>query len=171
MKNKLQIGQVLIEALVALAAAVIIIGVIAVVVVTSLNNSELAKNQNLATQYAQQGIETVRELTETNWSVFSGLSDRWYCLYQDSTTINSSDSLDRSGRPASEANSCKWDNAIFTRRVYIERNANDCANSGNARVNVIVAWNDSKCLDSDNLYCHKVQVDSCFANIKSVPTI
>jgi type II secretory pathway pseudopilin PulG len=71
MKNIKQKGQVLIEALVALGVAVVIIGVVVIVVINSLNNVELAKNENLATQYAKEGIEVVKELSETNWNALA----------------------------------------------------------------------------------------------------
>lgn len=167
--KKTQKGQVLVEAMVALGAAVVIVGVIAVVVVNSLNNSEYAKNQNLATQYSRQGLQLVRELTETNWVQFKNLSG-WYCLYNDNSTITPLDVSDREGKPASDANSCKWTDYIFNRRVSIIQDSGECS-TGNAKVSVVVGWNDAKCTDGDDLYCHRVQVDSCFTNINVLPTI
>ena len=162
-------GQVLIEALVALGAAVVIIGAITTIVVTSLNNAELANNQNRATQYAKQGIEIVRELSETNWSGaggFTSFNGVNYCLLQESTTLTSPP-------PGNLPNTCRWANDIFVRQVTIYHGNdpnNNCQGSG-SKVIVKVAWSDSKCDTQNNLYCHNITLTSCFANIKSQSAI
>jgi type II secretory pathway pseudopilin PulG len=164
MKYLDQKGQVIIEAVVALGAAVVIIGVITVVVVTSLSNSELAKNQNLATQYAQQAIETARELSETNWVSFYQ-SREGYCLDNNSKTFT---------QPEGASNTCKMTNSIFTRQVTIQITPNSCSNLPSAaigKVVVVVGWNDSKCTSGSDLYCHKVKLESCFTNLKTMPAI
>jgi hypothetical protein len=169
MKIKNEKGQVIVEALVALGAAVVIIGAIAIMVVTSLNNSELAKNQNLATQYAQQGMEVVRELSETDWATFSNPAmSGWSCLNNETNTLSKEDV--NGINPPDNSNSCLMENGIFNRRVNIQHEEVSCSN--NSKVLVLVGWNDSKCsTDSANLYCHNVTVESCFANIKVVPAL
>ena len=68
MQSKLlQAGQTLIEVLVALAGITIIVTSLTVAVITSLNSAEFVKNQNLATQYAQQGMEVMRFMRNTNF--------------------------------------------------------------------------------------------------------
>ena len=166
--KKGEIGQVLIEALVALGAAVAIVGAITTIVVTSLNNAELAKNQNQATQYAQQGMEAVRELSETDWSDFIGHNVIYYCLGQGSSNL-----LQASDE---SPNACKWENDIFTRQITINHSSPDCQGDPSAPVTgsqviVTVSWSDSKCTDHNNLYCHKVALTSCFSNINAEPTI
>ena len=54
-----QKGQGLLEALVALSAAVIIIAGMTIAAITAVSNSDFAKYQSLATDYAQQGMEIV----------------------------------------------------------------------------------------------------------------
>ena len=68
MKN--QKGQSLIEALIALGAAAVIVSAITVASITAINNSDYSKYQNLAGQYADQGLEYLRQLSASNWSGF-----------------------------------------------------------------------------------------------------
>jgi len=56
-----QKGQGLVEALIALGAAVIIIAAITIAVITAVSNSDFSTEQNLATGFAQQGMEIVRQ--------------------------------------------------------------------------------------------------------------
>src|SRR3990167_5556502 len=85
MKKK-QSGQTLLEALIALATAVVIISAMTVVVLSSLSNAQFSKNQNQATLYAQQGIEFLKNLSQSNWTTFT-TNNGSYCLSQDSTTL------------------------------------------------------------------------------------
>lgn len=149
-----QKGQSLIEALVALAAAAVIVSAIAVAVITSVNNSDFSKNQNLATQYAQEGIEVLRNLSQSNWSSFSTYSGT-YCLNKDSTTLTTPSGA-----------SCPLNiNSFFVRQVVINQNSSSC--SSNTKVSVTVSWADGKCTTASNPYCHSVLLDSCLANINS----
>jgi len=58
--KKQETGQSLIEVLAALAVVIIVILALIAVVTTSIRNATFAKNQSLATQYAQEAIEKVR---------------------------------------------------------------------------------------------------------------
>lgn len=153
-----QKGQSLIEALIALGAAAIIVSAIAIVVITSVNNSDFSKYQNLATQYSQQGMEILKQKSESDWQSFSSFGASGsvtYCLNQDSTTLNPSGS------------GCTVNiNNFFIRKVVIAQNDASC--SGNARVTVSVSWKDGKCTSSGNIYCHSVDLNSCLANINGV---
>ena len=75
-------GQTIIEVLVALGASVAIIAAVTIAVTSALSNSLYNKNQNLATQYAQQGMEIMRQMRDSDWSSFSALSGNpaQYCL-------------------------------------------------------------------------------------------
>lgn len=64
-------GQSLIEVVGALAIALIVILALVRVTVTSMRNANFAKNQALATQYAQEGMEKIRAYRDQNdWSTF-----------------------------------------------------------------------------------------------------
>ena len=148
MKN--QLGQSLVEALVALGAATIVISAVVIAVITAQNNADFSKNQNLATQYAQQGIEILRQQSESNWTTFSSYSGA-YCLAEGSSTLT----------PAGTKCSANIRN-FYVRSISIAQNNANC--SGAAKVSVVVSWGDGKC-SSSNTYCHNVTLDSCLANI------
>lgn len=144
-------GQTLIEVLVALATAGIVITAITVVVSASLNNAQFTKNQNAATNYAQQGMELVRQLRDSDIVTFRTYSGT-YCLAKNQTTL---------GIPQSTCSSANVD--IFTRSVVITQGG--CA-ANNAQVSVSVAWTDGKCPANSN--CHKVPLVSCLSTVSSI---
>jgi hypothetical protein len=86
-----QKGQSLVEALIALGVATIVVSAMAVAAITAVNNADFSKYQNLATQYAQQGVEIVRQQSQTDWNIFytnyvgSWPSGRSWCLSQNLT--------------------------------------------------------------------------------------
>jgi Tfp pilus assembly protein PilV len=151
MRNEL--GQSLVEALVALGIAVIIVSAVAIAVISAVNNSDFSKNQNLATQFAQQAMELLKQKSSDNWQSFSVFSGT-YCLNQDSTTLI-----------AAAPTCAKNINNFFVRQVTINQNDPSCSN--NAKVVVSVLWSDGKCTSSSNVFCHSVVLDSCLANINS----
>lgn len=165
MLNKMtEKGQTLIEALVALGAAVLVLSAITVAVVSALNNVQYAKNQNLATQYSQQGIETMRQISTSSWKSFSAYTTDEYCLAQGDTVPCLRGSSTGSCSLGS-ATSCGQNYGIFVREVAIEQNSSSC--SGNAFITVIVSWPDGKCTDPGNPYCHNVKLNSCLSNHSS----
>lgn len=145
----------MIEALVALGLAVVIISAIANIVITSLNNTTYSKNQNLATVHAQEGIETVRKLVNQSYTefkrVYTGSS---YCLDENDNLLLSSGSC----------NAVKT--GIFIREVGFEHESADC--QGNLEARIKVSWSDNRCRDSSNLYCHNIELSSCFVDINEV---
>jgi len=151
---KNQIGQSIVEALIALSAGVTIIAAIAIAVINSISNADYAKNQNLATNYAQQGMEIVNVLQKSNWNTFVTLSGT-YCLDKESTNLSS-------------AIECDKNVDEFVRTVLITKNTADCTTG--SRVNVKVAWEDGKCKDEDNPYCHDVELISCIEGIHVIPS-
>lgn len=150
-------GQTLIEALVALGAAVIIVSAITIVVISALNNAQFSKNQNLATQFAQQGMEIMRQMRDSNWGTFDELS-RAYCLDKGSNMPV----------PKAPIAGCGQNVDVFVREVDIEKNSSSCSDA--TKITVIVFWNDAKCTSSTNLFCHKVELVSCFSDSRVVPT-
>ncbi len=147
-----QRGQTLIEALVALGAASLVVSAITVTVITALNNVQYTKNQNLAGQYAQQALEAMRQLSLSNWTLFSSYSGK-YCMDGGTTSLRTPD-------PAS--GDCGLNYGTFKREVSITQNSTSCSNA--TLTTAVVSWGDSKC-PSTNLYCHNVTLSSCYTNV------
>lgn len=154
-------GQGLIEALVALGVSSIIVAAIAMAVVTSLDNASFSKYQNLATHYAQQGMDIMRQKSETNWADFEGLCSTGNCNY---CLAQSSDIL--IGGTCNIANITN-DTVGFVRKVTID-SGSGC--SSGKKVTVTVSWSDGKCKDASNIFCHSVVLDSCIAQINDAQT-
>lgn len=160
MNLKFERGQTLIEVLVALAAAVAVISAIAVTVVTSLANVEFTKNQNLATAYSREGLETVTKLARANWSSFFSLTAVYYCLSKGSSILTAM-GANGCGQNIGENN----ERLIFVRQINIEQNSAACSN--NSKVTSIVSWSSSKC-STASVFCHEVRLDSCLANTNPI---
>lgn len=156
-------GQTLIEVLVALALAALIISAISIAVITSLNNAIFSKNQNSATQYAQEGMEIMKRLKDTNWNTFNnyGVSVNNYCLDKGSTLLREM-----------QGNKCGQNIDIFMRQVKIEKSNSDCKLEGSAtlgtRLTVSVFWNDGKCKNQEQPFCNKAEVVSCFTDANMI---
>lgn len=154
---KKQKGQTLIEALVALTTAIFVVSAITIVVINALNNSQYSKNQSMASQYAQQGIEFIRQKRDNDWNTFNGYSGS-YCLDSNLTF-------------ATMAISCPQNVGSFVRQIDIVKNSDGCLITGASKatkVTVIVSWNDSKCPEG-NLFCHESKLISCLSDITTAP--
>ena len=157
-KYNLEYGQTLIEVLLALAIAVIVITSIGIAVITSLNNATYSKNQNLANNYAQEGMDVVRSIKDRSWDEFLNLpGGQDKCLPENTNQL-----VPRSGPDCDgEANI-----GVFVREVTIENNNIDCRPSGPplpnsySKVTVSVQWKDGVC--SPGVYCHEARLISCF---------
>lgn len=158
-------GQSLIEVMVALGVAVIIITAIVMAVVLAVINTQFAKTQNLATYYARQGMEVIRQISNSDWTTFESFSGQ-YCLNRDVTV------------PVAKGTDCEKDTINnFKREVDFvpptvsENNQCEIGSTGlfGGHVSVIVSWNDNKCEDQND-FCHKVQLDSCLQNLNAIPT-
>lgn len=151
-------GQTLIEVIAALSAAVVIVSASAVAVINALKNAQFSNNQNLATRHAQEGIEVMRDLRNSNYAAFSLLQSDTYCL--------------RGGAASPSAATefgCGQNVGIFVREVDIEKNASSCG--GNlTKVSTYVSWSDSKCTDKTEIFCHLVALDTCLSDYHIVPT-
>jgi hypothetical protein len=166
-------GQSLVEALIALGVAAIVVSAMAVAAITAVNNSDFSKYQNLATNYAQQGMEIVRQKSQSNWTAFYGFVGQspnisTYCLDQGSTTFIS--------RPTGCGQNINDQNnkPLFVRQVMLTQlayiahptpNVVDPACNGSVQATINVSWTDGKCLKG--VFCHKVVLDSCFTDINA----
>ncbi len=149
---KNQSGQSLIEVLIALGVAALIVAAIATSVLSGLNNAQYSKNQNLATQYAQEGMEIMRKIKNDNWATFDNLSGQ-YCLGQNNNLT-------------AYGSGCGQNVSPFSRVVYVDES---CANS-QKKVQVWVFWSDNKCTNEANPFCHEANMVSCFSNVNVIQT-
>jgi hypothetical protein len=155
-------GQSLVEALIALGAAAVVVSAMAVAAITAVNNADFSKYQNLATHYAQQGIEVIRQKSQLDWIYFS-TSSGTFCLNQDSEFFLPSIGLPLPCNKNINLNG----KAFFVRQVVLTPAGSPCDNG--AHVAVAVKWTDGKCASGS--FCHKVNLESCISNIDAVPTI
>lgn len=147
--HTLQKGETLLEALVALGLVAIVITAIANVVTVSLSNAQYNENQTLATKYAQQGLESVRQIRNTNYAAFRNYNGR-YCFGKGQTTL---------GTPQTSCTTANADS--FIRSVEINRNPG-CAQNV-SRVTVHVAFRDGKC--TTGTYCHVQSHSTCLTTV------
>ncbi len=171
MKNRKNQGQVLIEALIALAVVTFVIAGIVIALITSVNNSTFTRNQNLATNYAQEGLDIARNIKESDYSYFAQYQG-YYCLPEGVTDLDSAPFVD---------GVCEKISDTFTRQIFIDETGADskkdppvqkCGVTGQTPgtsiyVVSIVSWNDSRC-DSELDQCHSIEIDSCFSDFNRV---
>lgn len=171
-----QAGQTLIEVLIGLTAAALVMTAIATATLSSLSNSDFIRNQNLATNYAQQGMEIIKNFHKINYGNFSQL-DGTYCFADTCNEIDVNNTGSSCGKISINCSPVLNVNSHFNRTIVVHTNDSEsakCADAGittNVKVDVIVAWNDQKCTDRNNLYCHNVTVSSCFSDAEVVPTL
>ncbi|MCL5439269.1 MAG: hypothetical protein M1268_04795 [Patescibacteria group bacterium] len=165
----IQKGQTIIEVLVALSVAVVVIAAIAISVISALYNSQFSKNQNLATQYAQEGMEIMRQIRNSDWSVFSSYSGS-YCLDKGSSSIKAKDASVVNGCKSVDVGSNNKNiDGFFARQIDISKQDIDC-NGNQTKVAAIVSWSDSKCRETSKLFCHEVRLSSCFSDADLIQT-
>lgn len=146
-------GQSLMEVLIALSIIAFVASAVGGVIVSSLNNAQFGKNKTLATKYAQEGLEAIRELRNKNYTVFKAYSGE-YCLGTIPATLTS--------RPPD----CNTPNvANFIRTVEIEQSPGCGASL--AKVMIKVAWSDGKC-PAANPYCHTNLHSSCLSTVNLI---
>lgn len=155
MKN--QFGQILIEAILALALTMFIITGIVIALISSLNNSTFTKNQNLASSLAQEGIDIARNQKDSDYAVFSALGtlSTTYCLIAGDKIINIEDK---------KIASCPKINGLFVREIVINQGGSPCGPS--VLVSSSVTWNDNRC--KAGVECHKVELNSCFSDLNKI---
>jgi Tfp pilus assembly protein PilW len=87
-----QRGQNLMELVVGVGLLTIVVGAIAVVTLSSLKNTQYSKNQIQATQFAQQNMEVVRSIRNSNYGICLesdlALTPRTCSAWQDIWNVN-----------------------------------------------------------------------------------
>src|SRR3989339_2291227 len=156
---KSQKGQTLIEALVSLSIAVIVIGAITIVVLSSLNNAIFTRNQNQATQYAQEGLEITKRIALSHTGEFLS-TEGVYCLDEDKTILDTPLFNPGSGMCGFNVGSGAVTNIknTFSREIQIDHNDAEC--DGGSKVVVRVQWSDNKCENTSGPFCHQVELSS-----------
>ena len=158
-KKKTERGQVLLEALIALGVATIVIAAITMAVVSSLSSAESAKSLNLATHYAQEGLELSRKQSQEDWATFSSMMpdithQNIYCLGDEKKL-----------RSTGASKTCEKNvGGVFNRVIIVSQNNYSCPNA--IQIESIVGWSDGKCTSSTDPFCHKITLTSCLANIQ-----
>jgi Tfp pilus assembly protein PilV len=159
--KKLQKGQTMIEAIVALMTILLIITAIAVVITNGLYNSQFIKNQNEANKYAQQGMELVRNIQQNDLEEFSqpNFQNTTLCIDENTQTLIDDSQI------CAGINTGKY----YNRTITFSQGAEPCVGiepTGTAlavsetKVTVTVAWSSSKC-DKTNTFCHKSVLQAC----------
>lgn len=76
------LGQSLIEMLLMISLVVVLVTSIVVGSTVSLKNQQISSSKDQALRYAQQGVEIVRALRNTDWTSFQLYSGSW-CIDKD----------------------------------------------------------------------------------------
>lgn len=156
-------GQTLIEVVVAIGIFGVVMVAISTIIISSLSNVQYSKYQNQATQYAQEGMEVIRNWRDTSFGNFNtnptvGIS---YCFPQSCTKFGPG-FCDTSCPVPSIAN---IDNT-FMREVSFSSDPLTCnvvgATIAPKKVQVTVKWTDGKC--STGQFCHQANIVSCLSD-------
>lgn len=149
-----QKGQSLLEIAVSLGLVALIITILTITTLNGLRNSQFAKNQVLASSYAQQGIELIKVMRQRDCQItVTSTTDiyKWYTTTGTQKLIwtttdepfrlnNGNFFIANTGSTCSLAQGNlgeSLENNVFNRRTRIER-----LSDGVLRVTVIVSWND-----------------------------
>lgn len=170
---KRQSGQTLIEIMVALSIAVVIISATSVAVINALSNADFTKTQSIATQAAQQAIESLRSMRNNDYQDFISLNGN-YCMASTCTSVtNASGTACSYTSDATGISTCGQNVDTLVRVVNItpqQPGASDC-NAQGPKVVVNVYWSDAKCTSSGNVFCHSVTVSTCLSDYHVEPTL
>lgn len=165
-------GQTLIEVLLAFSASILILSAIIIGITSSLSNTQYTKNQNLANSYAQEGMAVIRQIRASgDLNEISYPEGSTYCLGQDSMELK------KLNLPATNCGQQSPVGKIFSREVKFDHESSDCSEGipptptptpsiilKGSKVTITVSWFDDKCPSGeDNIYCHKVELISCFS--------
>lgn len=146
-------GQSLLESVLALAVIAIVLSGIAAVSTASLGDAGYGKNQTLATQYAQEGVEVLRKIRSVNYASFRNYSGT-YCLAKGASSLPVSPNC-----PSPLISNVD----SFLRTVKIDQAG---CGLNVAKVTVKVSWTDGKCKNAP--YCHTSNIVTCFSTLNPI---
>jgi len=154
-KKILSWGQTLIEVLLGLSIASIILGALGSSIISSLRNAQFAKNQNLASHFASQGMEIIRQIRDRKDDFNLGNFAGTYCLPEDGELDPKPNCPLNVGTPAS-----------YSRKVTIAQGdpSSNCESDAYYYIVVSVSWWDNACGDFSP--CHKANQASCLIKRK-----
>lgn len=133
-------GQTLIEAVASLGIAALILGTLSIAVINSVKNVTFSKGQNIASNYAQQGLELIRDLRDSDISTFRQYGNIQgtavtYCLAKNTsasavlpTKSPASPFCDQAGQKIVELDN------TYIREVTIQQDSSDCLSSSVANL-------------------------------------
>ena len=151
--NENAAGQTLIEVLVALGIISIIATALGAVVVDSMSNAQLSKNQNQALDYAREGMEIVRRLRDEDIVGFRSYNNT-FCLGKGAGSLGA------------DCVSPNIDN-FFLRKVTVAQSG---CTANVASVVVTVSWANGKCT-AGNTFCRVTRLDSCLSVVNPVSAL
>lgn len=173
-------GQSLLEVLLGLALASIVIGAITITILSSLNNAQRSRDQNTATQFAQQGLEGMRQFRNNKEQQFRTFGNQsadgiTYCFDLACTELSSTAGPPCGQAPSMTAGSCGENLAAprFSRVVRVKKSpalgvTDVCLPIATQRtqptenyiqVESIVTWQDGQC--PSGRYCHETRLTTC----------
>lgn len=152
-KNYFNFGQTLIEAILALSALLIVLSAISVAVVNSVSNSTFVKNQDKTNKYAQEGIEYIKRIKETNKEDFNDYSGS-YCLGYTSGVLQN--------LSAGSGATCNSLSTGFRHEAAFVSGGCNTGGFLGTRVTVTVSWASGKCASGS--LCHKAELSTCFTD-------
>ena len=175
----MQLGQSLVEVLVALGVAAMLLSAITVVVVSSLRNAKFSENQNRASQYALQGMEIIRQIRDekSNLDDLDNDDGPYYCLGDDAILIGRGvtgcgGNIGKRdiGSDVDLPNIYIREAEIYPPEIEDEINGekvagpydNKVCKNDTYYVAVSVSWWDNACSETTN-FCHKAKIVSCLA--------
>lgn len=174
-KMRKDLGQTIIEVLVALTTAVVIVSAATLTVMTALRNSQNTQIKNTATRYTQEGMEYMRYLRDSNYTLFTNLNENTtYCLDKGGSYVYQATQTNACGDIT-----CGNNVDVYSRSIVLDKDSSDCApatppiptptpiNTG-TKVTVTVSWTDSTCENA--CPCHESKLISCLSDYTIVPT-
>lgn len=145
MKNK---GQTMLEAVIALAAILLVLAAVSISVISSLSNSTFIEQQNQANKLAQQGMEYLRDQITNNGKFADFASTPGTYCFNDIALLN----------PFTPGICTTANIQEFKREVTFTT-----ADCNGIKAVVYVRWVNGKCTGGTT-FCHKQEISSCFTD-------
>ena len=159
-------GQSLVEAMIALAALMMVLSAITIATIAGLSNVIFLRNQDLANKYAQDAIEYIRNIKENNTTITVDTFSKQFTSLVNNYCMNSTNTLTAIGAGLTSCSTVNINNT-FIRNISISPDNNTyCPNPGPLKgtlVTVTVKWTSNKC-PAASQFCHQVNLTTCFSN-------
>ena len=130
-KSNRMLGQGLFELVVAMGIGVLVMTSLVKLITVSIKNTTFAKNQSLATRYAQEGIEWIRGQRDVSWSTL---------LTYSSDDANPTWCINTLDWNTHSVCSSTISSTIFSRKLTLDKTSN--SNVDLIEATVVVDWPD-----------------------------